>query len=83
MFNSVQFLMGEPYVLKGFAAIVIGGFGSVPGVIIASMLIGLAEVFSTAIGIGTFRDVVIFGMLFCFLMFRPNGLFGRDEELRP
>ena len=41
MFNSVHFLMGEPYVLKGFAAIVIGGFGSVIGVIVASMLIGL------------------------------------------
>jgi len=83
MFNSVHFLMGEPYVLKGFAAIVIGGFGSVIGVIVASMLIGLAEVFSIVIGIGTFRDVVIFGMLFSFLLFRPNGLFGRDEELRP
>lgn len=83
MFNSVHFLMGEPYVLKGFAAIVIGGFGSVTGVIVASMMIGLAEVFSTVLGIGTFRDVVIFGMLFLFLLFRPNGLFGRDEELRP
>ena len=83
LFNSVDFLMGDSYVLKGFAAIVIGGFGSVPGVIVASMVIGLAEVFSTVIGIGTFRDVVIFGMLFLFLLFRPNGLFGRDEELRP
>jgi branched-chain amino acid transport system permease protein len=83
MFNSVHFLMGEPYVLKGFAAIVIGGFGSVAGVIVASMMIGLAEVLSTVAGIGTFRDVVIFGMLFSFLLLRPNGLFGRDEELRP
>jgi branched-chain amino acid transport system permease protein len=83
MFNSVHFLMGEPYVLKGFAAIVIGGFGSVIGVIVASMLIGLSEVFSIVIGIGTFRDVVIFGLLFCFLLLKPNGLFGRDEELRP
>jgi branched-chain amino acid transport system permease protein len=83
MFNSVHFLMGEPYVLKGFAAIVIGGFGSVIGVIVASMLIGLAEVLAVVIGIGAFRDVVIFGMLFSFLLFRPNGLFGRDEEPRP
>jgi branched-chain amino acid transport system permease protein len=83
MFNSVHFLMGEPYVLKGFAAIVIGGFGSVIGVIIASMMIGLVEVFSIAVGLGTFRDVVIFGMLFTFLLLRPNGLFGRDEEPRP
>nr|WP_246505087.1 branched-chain amino acid ABC transporter permease [Microvirga antarctica] len=83
MYNSVYFLMGEPYVLKGFAAIVIGGFGSVTGVIVASMMIGLLEVFSTVIGIGTFRDVVTFGVLFLFLLFRPNGLFGRDEEVRP
>jgi len=83
MFNSVHFLMGEAYVLKGFAAIVIGGFGSVIGVIVASMLIGLSEVLSVVIGIGTLRDVVIFGILFVFLLVRPNGLFGRDEELRP
>lgn len=83
MFNSVHFLMGEAYVLKGFAAIVIGGFGSVAGVVVASMLIGLSEVFSIMIGIGAFRDVVIFGILFCFLILRPNGMFGRDEEPRP
>lgn len=83
LFNSVNFLMGEPYVLKGFAAIVIGGFGSVIGVIVASMMIGLTEVFSTVIGLGRFRDVIIFGLLFLFLLFRPNGLFGRDEEPRP
>ena len=83
MYNSVYFLMGESYVLKGFAAIVIGGFGSVTGVIVASMMIGLAEVFSTVIGIGKFKDVVTFGMLFLFLMLKPNGLFGRDEEVRP
>ena len=83
LFNSLNFLMGEPYVLKGFAAIVIGGFGSVIGVIVASMMIGLAEVFTVVVGIGAFRDVIIFGMLFGFLLFRPNGLFGRDEEPRP
>lgn len=83
MFSTVHFLMGEPYVLKGFAAIVIGGFGSVIGVIIASMMLGLAEVFSTVIGLGAFRDVITFGMLFSFLLLRPNGLFGKDEEARP
>jgi branched-subunit amino acid ABC-type transport system permease component len=35
------------------------------------------------IGVGMFRDVIIFGMLFLFLLFRPNGLFGKDEEVRP
>lgn len=83
MYNSVNFLMGEPYILKGFAAIIIGGFGSVGGVIVASMMIGLAEVLTVAAGIGVYRDVVIFGMLFFFLIFRPNGLFGKDEEVRP
>lgn len=83
LFSSVHFLMGEPYVLKGFAAIVIGGFGSVIGVICASMLIGLAEVFSIVIGLGIFKEVIVFGMLFVFLLVRPNGLFGRDDEVRP
>ena len=83
MFNTVNFLMGEPYVLKGFAAIVIGGFGSVAGAIVASMMIGLSEVFSTVLGLGAFRDVITFGLLFAFLLVRPQGLFGKEEEPRP
>ncbi len=82
MFSSVHFLIGEPYILKGFAAIVIGGFGSVVGVIVASMMLGLIEVFSTVIGFGALRDVITFGLLFLFLWFRPYGLFGKEEDLR-
>lgn len=83
LFSTVHFLMGEPYVLKGFAAIVIGGFGSVTGVIVAGMMLGIAEVFSTVVGLGRFRDVIVFGLLFSFLLFRPYGIFGTDEEARP
>jgi branched-chain amino acid transport system permease protein len=50
---------------------------------VASMMIGLAEVFTVVVGIGAFRDVIIFGILFGFLLLRPNGLFGRDVEPRP
>ena len=80
MFSTVHFLMGEPYILKGFACIVIGGFGSVAGVILASMMLGLIEVTSTVIGFGAFRDVITFGLLFLFLVFRPYGLFGKEED---
>lgn len=83
MFSTVHFLIGEPYILKGFAAIVIGGFGSVLGVILASMMLGLIEVFSTVVGFGAFRDVITFGLLFLFLLSRPYGLFGKEEDPRP
>lgn len=83
MFSTVHFLIGEPYILKGFAAIVIGGFGSVIGVIVASLMLGLIEVSSTVVGLGAFRDVITFGLLFLFLLFRPYGLFGKEEDPRP
>ncbi len=80
MFSTVHFMMGEPYILKAFAAIVIGGFGSVVGTIVASMFLGLIEVTSTVIGYGAFRDVITFSLLFFFLLVRPYGLFGKEED---
>jgi branched-chain amino acid transport system permease protein len=82
-FNSVHFMMGDPYLLKGFVVIVVGGFGSVAGVILASLLLGQIEVFSVVIGSGAFRDAIAFGLLFLILVFRPYGLFGQEEEVRP
>jgi len=82
-FTTVHFLMGEPYLLKGFVVVVVGGWGSVPGTILASLFLGLIEVFSVVIGSGAFRDVIAFALLFLILIIRPHGLFGAAEELRP
>lgn len=60
--------------MKAFAGVVIGGFGSLKGAVIGSILIGLIEAYSIFVTT-TFKDVIVFGVLLLILMFKPDGLF--------
>jgi branched-chain amino acid transport system permease protein len=75
-FNSIQFLMGEPYMLRAFVVVVIGGLGSVPGAVIASLLLGVAQTLTVVYLPSGLSDTIIFAILFVVLLFWPNGLFG-------
>ena len=68
--------MGVMAGVKAFAAVVIGGFGSVQGAIIGGLLIGLIEVFSGTFVSTTYKDTVVFAVLILSLLIRPQGLFG-------
>ena len=61
--------------LKAFAGIVVGGFGSVKGAVIGSILIGIVESYSILIT-STYKDAVVFLVLIAVLLVRPQGLFG-------
>lgn len=61
---------------KAFAAIVIGGFGSVPGAIIGGLIVGLIESFGGVYISSTYQLVIIYIVLIFVLMFRPQGIFG-------
>lgn len=76
LFNSIQFMMGEPYMLRAFVVVVIGGLGSVPGAVVASLLLGLAQSLSVAYLPSGLTDAIIFAFLFVVLLVKPNGLFG-------
>lgn len=78
MSGNVSFLLGEALLLKGFAAVVIGGFGDVRGTAIGGILIGVVEMLSSQYLGGTWRDAITFGLLFVFLLYRPSGIFGRQ-----
>lgn len=67
--------MGTTAGSKAFAAIVIGGFGSVPGAIIGGLIVGLVEQFGGAYISSTYQLALIYIVLIVFLMFRPKGLF--------
>ena len=75
-FNSIHFLMGEPFLLRGFVAIVLGGLGSVPGALVGGIALGLMQTLSAAYLPPLLTDAVIFSVLFVILLVRPNGLFG-------
>jgi branched-chain amino acid transport system permease protein len=75
-FNSVHFLMGEPYMLRAFVVIVLGGLGSVGGAVIAGFLLGLIQTMTIAYVSTALSDAVIFSLLFLILLIRPTGFFG-------
>jgi Branched-chain amino acid ABC-type transport system, permease components len=68
--------MGATAGAKAFAAIVIGGFGSVQGAIIGGLIVGLVEAFGGAYISTTYQLVLIYVMLILVLMIRPQGIFG-------
>jgi branched-chain amino acid transport system permease protein len=69
--------MTLPITVKGLIVTVIGGLGSIPGAIVAGLLVGAFEnLFQLLRGV-TERDMYVMLLLFAFLVFRPRGLFGR------
>ena len=82
-FNAVQFLMGEPFLLKAFVAIILGGLGSVPGALIGGLVLGMLQSLSGAYLPALLVDAVIFLLLFVILMVRPDGLFAQSVTESP
>lgn len=73
----VQTEMGAMAGLKGFAAAVLGGFGSIPGAIAGGIGLGVAENLSASLISSTYRDAVAFVILIAILFWRPNGILGK------
>jgi branched-chain amino acid transport system permease protein len=76
---SLGFILG----LKGFTAAVIGGIGSIPGAMAGGLILGFAESYAAGYWPGSagtrWTDLVIFSILILFMIFRPQGLFGRPD----
>lgn len=66
--------MGTLVGLKGFVAMVIGGFGSVPGAIIGGLLLGLCENLGAFFISSAYKDAFAFALLLGFLALRPQGI---------
>lgn len=68
-------LLVLPITVKGLIVTVIGGLGSIPGAIVAGLLVGAFENFIQFLRGVTERDLYVMMLLFAFLVFRPGGLF--------
>ena len=69
--------VGRLYIGQVFAIAVLAGLGSIPGTLVAALVLGVAEsVVSTFFG-PSWAPAVAFGILLLALAFRPQGLFGR------
>lgn len=77
-YNEVYPDMGAVPAYKSLALIVVGGLGSVPGAVIAALLLGVAETLLIGfVNIPLPRDALAFIAMIVVLMWRPQGLFGR------
>ena len=68
--------MGTMLGLKGFAAAIIGGLGSLLGGVLGGLFLGLAESFTSGLISSGYRDAVAFLLLLVVLFLRPRGLLG-------
>jgi len=71
--------MGLDLLLPLFAAAILGGIGSVPGAMIAGLIVGLAEALTVQLIGAEWRAAVAFVILVAILLLRPQGLFGRTQ----
>lgn len=62
---------GPSYLLIAFGVVVIGGMGSIPGTLVAGLIIGLAQV----LGGANYGTLIGYIVLLLMLIFRPQGLF--------
>jgi branched-chain amino acid transport system permease protein len=77
MIGPVEPSIGRDYIGRVFAIVVLGGMGSISGMFIAAMILGVVEsVVSTFAG-PSWAPAVAFGVLLLTLALRPSGLFGR------
>ncbi len=77
--------MGFTPLLKAFVGAIIGGFGSIAGALLGGYLLGVLEVFIVAFlpsEVSPYRDAIVFTLLIAFLLFRPNGLLKRSQEIK-
>jgi branched-chain amino acid transport system permease protein len=66
--------------IKSYVIVVLGGMGSVPGSIIASLILGVLESFGGVYISYQYRDTFGLVILILFLLFRPQGLFGEKAR---
>jgi branched-chain amino acid transport system permease protein len=71
---------GTSVIVKAFAIVIIGGFGNVEGTILAGLLVGLIESFTTQYLEPGMIDIVVFALLLLTLALRPTGLIAERRE---
>ena len=75
--GPVEPSLGRTYIGRAFAIVVLGGMGSIPGMIVAALLIGVTESLVSSFAGPSWAPAVAFGALLLTLAVRPQGLFGR------
>jgi branched-chain amino acid transport system permease protein len=75
--QPVEPSVGREYIGRVFAICVLGGLGSMPGTLIAALLLGVVESITATFYGPSWAPAVAFGFLLLTLAFRPSGILGR------
>jgi branched-chain amino acid transport system permease protein len=75
--QPVEPSVGREYIGRVFAICVLGGLGSLPGTLIAAILLGIVESITSTFYGPSWAPAVAFGFLLLTLAVRPAGLLGR------
>lgn len=65
-----------------FVIVILGGLGSLAGVVAGGVIVGFANTFGVAYLTGTLGNIAVFVVMIVVLLFRPLGLFGREGILK-
>ena len=76
-FYYISPTVGESLALTAFVVVAFGGFGSVPGAMVAGLLIGVIQSLSAYLLGPVYKDVVVYALFVAILWLRPEGLFGK------
>lgn len=79
--RSVQWDMGFSLLLTIFAAVILGGIGSVYGPMIGGIVVGMASELSTLWFSAEFKVAFSLGALILVLLVRPQGILGLKERI--
>jgi len=69
--------MGWGFLLPLFAAVTLGGIGSMEGALVGALVMGIAQQVSTAFLLPTYKPAVAFIIMVLVLLVKPEGIFGR------
>jgi branched-chain amino acid transport system permease protein len=75
-FFPISPVVGESLALIGFVVVTLGGFGSVPGALLAGLLVGLVQEVSGFYWGPVYKDIVVYALFVAVLWVRPQGLMG-------
>jgi branched-chain amino acid transport system permease protein len=74
--------LGGDLAFVAIAIVLFGGLGSIPGAVVGAFILAISQVMASTYLGGTYRDAATFGLILVIILFRPQGLFGREQAVR-
>jgi branched-chain amino acid transport system permease protein len=78
--RAITPLMGADLIIVVFAVVVIGGLGSIFGSVVAGFVVGMLQAVAN-LYVPSLSQVLVFVLMAAVLLWRPAGLFGREERV--